>query len=96
MKAHYLSAKERKAAKVVAEQLMDDQAEDIKKRAECLVYAAMLNAGLSPSTVNRVIAHQREVENGYAKARMDKLGDYALIQGLIDKGVNVTMTRDEL
>lgn len=96
MRAHYLSAKERRAAKVVASQLMDKQADDIKTRAECLVYAAMLDAGLSPSTVNRVINEQREVENGYAKARKDRLGDYALIQGLIDKGVHVTTTREEI
>ena len=56
----------------------------------------MLNVGLSPSTVNRVINEQREVEAGYAKAREDRLGDYALIQGLIDKGVHVTMTREEI
>lgn len=59
MKARWLSAKERAAAKVVAEQIMDKQADDIKTRAECLVYAAMLNVGLSPATVNRVI-RQRE------------------------------------
>ena len=75
---------------------MDKQADDIKTRAECLVYAAMLNVGLSPATVNRVIRQKREVEAGYAKAREDNLGDYALIQGLIDKGVQVTMTREEL
>lgn len=34
MKARWLSAKERAAAKVVAEQLMDKQADDIKTRAE--------------------------------------------------------------
>ena len=96
MKAHYLSARERAAAKVVAEQLMDKQADDIKTRAECLVYASMLNVGLSPATVNRVIRQQKEVEAGYAKAREDNLGDYALIQGLIDKGVHVTMTREEI
>lgn len=56
----------------------------------------MLNVGLSPATVNRVIRQQREVEAGYAKAREDNLGDYALIQGLIDKGVHVTMTREEI
>ena len=31
MKARWLSAKERAAAKVVAEQIMDKQADDIKK-----------------------------------------------------------------
>lgn len=59
MKARWLSAKERAAAKAVAEQL-------------------------------------KEVEAGYAKAREDNLGDYALIQGLIDKGVHVRMTREEI
>lgn len=96
MKARWLSAKERAAAKVVAEQLMDKQADDIKTRAECLVYASMLNVGLSPATVNKVIQQQKEVEAGYAKAREDNLGDYALIQGLIDKGVHVNMTKEEI
>lgn len=96
MKARYITAKEKKIATQVAEDLIDKAADDIKKRAECLVYAAMLNAGLAVSTVNRVIKHQEETEQGYARARLDKLGDYALIQGLIDRGVNVTMTKEEI
>lgn len=96
MRAHYLSAKERKAAKVVASQLMDKQANDIKIRSECIVYAAMLNRNIPVEIVNEVIEEQKDVEAGYAKARMDKLGDYALIQGLIDRGVHVTMTKEEI
>lgn len=96
MKARYITAKEKKIATQVAEDLIDKAADDIKKRAECLVYASMLNAGLAVSTVNRVIKQQYDTEQGYAKAREDKLGDYALIQGLIDRGVNVTMTEEEI
>lgn len=47
MKARYITAKEKKIATQVAEDLIDKAADDIKKRAECLVYASMLNAGLA-------------------------------------------------
>lgn len=96
MKARYLTAKERKAAKAVAEMLIDTQAEDIVNRAQCMVYAAALNIGLSVKTVNRMIAELPDVCDGYGKMKREGLADYELIQGLISRGVNVKMTKSEI
>lgn len=91
-----ITAQQKVIAKKVAEQIIDAQAEDMTNRAQCMVFAAMLNAGLSVKTVNRVIAELPDVIKGYGEARKERLGDYDMIQGLIDRGVNVTMTKNEL
>ena len=96
MRARYLTAKERAAAKRVASELIDRQAEDMQNRAFCLVFAAMLNAGLSVDQVNATIDEMVDVCAGYMEKKADNLADYALIQGLIDRGVNVQMTKEEL
>lgn len=83
-------------AKEAAAQLMDEQAEDITNRAQCMVFASMLNAGLSVKTVNRVIDGLAYVVKGYGEMRKERLADYDLIKGLIDRGVNVHMTENEL
>ncbi len=90
------TSREKLAAKKVAAMLIDQQAEDITNRVQCMVFAAMLNAGLSVKTVNRVIAELPDVIKSYGEMRKDRMGDYDLIKGLIDRGVNVHMTESEL
>lgn len=94
--ARYLTTKEKAAARIAAESVLDAQVEDITNRVQCMVFAAMLNAGLSARTVNRVIDQLPDVIYSYGRLRKEKLADYDMIQGLIARGVKVRMTKEEL
>lgn len=90
------TSREKQLAKKAASLMMDAQAEDICARAQGIVYAAMLNAGLSPNTVNRVIRELPHVVQQYGKYRQDGLADYEMFTALQSKGVNVSPPRSEL
>lgn len=90
------TAKEKAMAQKALEVMMDQQAADIVRRSQGMVYAAMLNAGLSVRTVNRVIAELPDVVKAYAEMRKDRMADYDLLHGLAERGVNVEMTEREL
>lgn len=91
-----LTAKEEKIVRFAVKKCLDKQVEDIVLRAQCLVLASMLNVGLSAKTVNRVVADLTSTTEEYGKFREDRIADYELIQGLINHGVNVHMTKEEL
>lgn len=100
MKAHYLTAKEaalvKKTAMVAATRMLQKQQEDIAKRAQYCVLVAMLDAGLSPKTVNRVVKLLGPVKDRYGKYREDECADFAFYRALRDRGINVEITTDEL
>lgn len=97
MRAHLpLTAKEEKIVQFAVKNYLDKHVGDIVLRAQCLVLASMLNVGLSAKTVNRVVADLPSTTEEYGKFREDRIADYELIQGLINHGVNVRMTKEEL
>lgn len=91
-----LTKKESKIVRAAVEKHLDAQVADIVLRAQCMVLASMINVGLSAKTVNRVIAGIPDVATEYGKFRQDGLADYELIQGLLNRGVDVHMTKEEL
>ena len=100
MKAHYLTSKEaalvKKTAATAAARMLIKQQEDIAKRAQYCCFVAMLDAGLSPRTINRVINCLGPVKERYGQYREDECADYAFCHALQDRGINVEMTNDEL
>ena len=96
MKARYLTAKETRVAKAVAEDIVKKQLDDIATRCQYLWMAAMLDAGLSVKTVNRVAVMLAEVVDRYGIYREEGIADYALCSRLRQAGINVPMTKDEL
>lgn len=71
------------------------RADDLTRRAQYLWAAAMLDIGLKPSTVNKVIAKIPAVTEYYAHYATDKLADYIFHEKLSGHGVNLEMTEEE-
>lgn len=96
MKARYVTAKEQRIIKAVAEDVVKKQLDDISTRCQYLWMAAMLDAGLSVKTVNKVAKVLVDVINRYGVYREEGVADYALWKRLNDAGINVPMTKEEL
>lgn len=88
MKARYYTNDQRKRMAEIIQSEVTRQTEDVATRAQALWMAAMLNAGLSPRTVNRVMAELPEVTRRYSQNPED--GDFALFAELKRSGVKVT------
>lgn len=95
MKAHYINAKERKAAAQIAYELNRKHEDDVARRAQYLWMISMLWDGLSPRTVLRVAKMLNEVTEWYKEKCADGVGDYALVYELKQKGIDVGMTQNE-
>lgn len=100
MKAHYIpnTVKDRavKAGVRVAQEQIAQMGEDIAKRAQYCMLVAMLDAGLSVRTINRVIKQLPEVKDRYGAYREDGCADYAFYEELRKRGLDVQMTEKEL
>ena len=96
MRAHYLSVKERNAARNAAHKIIEEELEDVAKRAQYLWMAAMLNAGLAASTIKRVQKELAHVTEEYGKGKQDGLADYELITALRNHGIEVEDTKTEM
>lgn len=95
MKAHYMSTREQRILQT-ALQAADDQAQDIERRAGYMWSFAMLQAGLSARTVNRVAALVPEVKAIFKEYKEDKLADFAFVSKLNDAGVEAIMPETEI
>ena len=99
MKAHYLTSKEKalvqKTAATAAARLLAKQQEDIAKRAQYCVLVAVLDAGLSPRTINRVIKCLGPVKERYGYYKKEECADYAFCHALQERGINVELTEHE-
>ena len=95
MKAHYINAKERKAAAQIAYELNRKHEDDVARRAQYLWMISMLWAGLSPKTVLRVATKLNDVTEWYKEKCADGVGDFALVYELEQKGIDVGMTQNE-
>ena len=100
MKAHYLTSSQKalvqRTAVRTANALLLKREEDIAKRAQYCVLVAMLDTGLSPRTINRVIQNLPAVKERYGHYREDECADYAFCKALQERGIKVEMTTDEL
>ncbi len=65
------------------------QLEDVGKRARYFCMAAMLNAGLSVKTVNRVVKEFWAVREKYDNAAESGVGDAMLLRDLRNAGLEV-------
>lgn len=99
MKANVLTNRERELVKrtatAVAMKLAEKQMDDIAIRAQYVVFVSMLECGLSPKTVNRVLGMLPTVKEKYAHYNIDDLADYVFYQHLTERGVNVKKTSTE-
>lgn len=99
MKAHYLTSKEaalvKKTAATAAARLLAKQQEDIAKRAQYCMLVAMLDARLSPRTINRVIRCLEPVKERYGYYKEEECADFAFCRALQERGINVEMTEHE-
>lgn len=72
-----------------------NQLEDAAKRAQYMWMAAMINAGLSPRTVERTRKQLPYVYQKYGQAVEDGIGDYALVSDLRRVGIDVELPEHE-
>lgn len=79
-----------------AMQAADEQTRDIERRCGYIWAYAMLAAGLSARTVNRVARTVPEVKHLFGTYREDRLADFAFVSKLREKGVKASMTETEL
>ena len=95
MKAHYLTAKEKRIMGIALDKA-NEQAEDIGKRAGYIFCIAMHHAGLSSKTINKVLKLVPNVTEIYSDMRTDELADFAFCSKLQEQGIDVEMTESEL
>lgn len=95
MKAHYLTAKEKRIMQT-AMNAADAQAEDIGKRVGYIWCIAMHHAGLSSKTINKVLKLVPNVTEIYSDMRTDELADFAFCSKLQEQGIEVEMTESEI
>lgn len=99
MKAHYLTSNQaalvKKTAATAAARILARQQDDIAKRAQYCCLVAMLDAGLSPRTINRVIRCLEPVKERYGYYKEEECADFAFFQALKERGINVEMTEHE-
>jgi len=99
MRAHVVTAKERRIIKEVAslstQRAVEAKLQDAVIRSHYMCFAAMLKAGLSARTVNRVAAMLDQCAAEYAEYKTDELADYIFHKKIVEAGVPVPMTKDE-
>ena len=99
MKARYLTSAEkaivRKTAEMVATKIIAERQEDIAKRAQYCCFVAMLDANLSPRTINRVIKCLGPVKERYGQYKEDQCADLGFYMALHERGIDVEMTSHE-
>lgn len=88
-----LSYKQKKLIHETVVQETEAVQRDVGLRAQYQWGLAMLQAGLSPRTVRRVIKLLPAVEEKYREYQTEKLGDLFCQQTLEEQGVTLPMTR---
>ena len=96
MKANYATSAQRKRMVQVCKMQVEEQLDDAVKRAQYIWAMAMLKAGLSPKTVNKVKDLVPGIAERYADYRTDKIADFAFHSKLQEAGVDIDMTEREL
>lgn len=89
MKARVFTSQQRR---IMAQVIQEEAAKATESgiiRAQGLWMIAMLNAGLSVRTINRVIKELDPVVEKYSTAVDDGVGDYALYAELRAKGIRI-------
>lgn len=99
MKARYeqkmISTKHENMIREAAKRQAELQMDDIAIRCQYLVFAAMVDCGISPEKVNEVIDCLGDVKEKYKDYRIEELADYIFYNRLRDAGVNVKPTSHE-
>lgn len=97
MKAHiHINAKQRQEIDRLGRQAARKEKDDIATRAQYQWGLAMLQAGLSPKTVQRVIDLLPMVGERYAEFQAKQLGDVFMQAMLGDAGVKVPETKNPI
>lgn len=93
MKAiRHITAAEKKRLREIVEEMVQTERADISQRAQYQWGMAMLQAGLSPRTVRRVMDHLPAVAQKYMEYQTEKLGDLFMRSVLADAGVEMPET----
>lgn len=95
MKARVLTSAERAREKKIIELAYREQVDDACKRAQYICFACMLEIGLSPRTVNRIIAMYPAMCDKYAEYKTEQIADYFFHDYLTKAGVNVEKVEEE-
>lgn len=97
MKAHIpFNAKQRQEIDRMARESARKEKDDISTRAQYQWGLAMLQAGLSPKTVQRVINLLPMVSERYAEFQTSQLGDEFMQAVLGDAGIEVPKTKNPI
>lgn len=93
MKAiRHITAAEKKRLREIVEEMVQAERADISQRAQYQWGMAMLQAGLRPRTVRRVMDHLPAVAQKYMEYQTEKLGDLFMRSVLADAGVEMPET----
>lgn len=95
MKAIALTSKQRQLISALAEKEFEEKINDAIVRSHYLMFAAMVEAGLSPRTVNKVADMLVEVSEKYKDYKTDQIADYAFCSRLNAAGIKVPITKKE-
>lgn len=95
-KANYWSKNERRVMGAITKQMVEENLEDVSKRVQYMYSLSMLEIGLKPSTVTKVLKKLPEITALYEHYKTDQLGDYVLHERLEAQGVEIGMTEHEL
>lgn len=95
MKARVLTSKERQREAKIIETLYREKVEDACKRAQFVCFSCMLEIGLSPRTINRIIAMYPAMCDKYKEYKTEQIADFFFSNYLQKAGVNVEPVEKE-
>ena len=91
-----ISQKDKKIIKECAIEGAIAQIDQACNRSDAMTFIAALNVGLSPKTINKIIAEKKRVFSESAEYREDGVLDFGLQKHLDDYGVNFQIGYDEV